>query len=97
MEHVLSVLSDIDGAAFEALSRKFRVYASCVGAADTAYFRRRRLPVLRRTQGSSADLSEDDPDGAAQRWRRRDDDDERMLERLESLMVDPTALTRSDR
>lgn len=83
VEHVLAVLSHIDGAAFEALSKKFRIYASCVGAADTAYFRRRRLP-----------LQEEDPEGTQQRRRREElvvDANDGRLERMESWMVSPTS------
>ena len=99
VEHVLSVLSDIDGAAFDTLSKRFRVYASCVGASDTAYFRRRRRLALRPT----FDLSgEEYPEGTRQRRRREepvvDDDDDGNVQLMEGSWMDgPVSMTRLDR
>lgn len=47
MQHVLSVLKEIDRPAFDVLASKFRQYASCVGLLDTGYFRKRTSTAQR--------------------------------------------------
>jgi hypothetical protein len=45
LDHVLTILRDIDSPAYKTLSQKFRHYASCVGLVDTGYFRKRSTPT----------------------------------------------------
>ena len=46
LTHVLTLLRDIDGGAYDSLSQKFRLYAACVGLVDTGYFRKRSGATL---------------------------------------------------
>lgn len=46
LTHVLTLLRDIDGGAYDTLSQKFRLYAACVGLVDTGYFRKRSGATL---------------------------------------------------
>lgn len=65
MQHVLSVLKEIDRPAFDVLASKFRQYASCVGLLDTGYFRKRTPTALREDRSklraySPTDEGDDD-------------------------------------